>query len=47
MRGVKNQASNSKPATIFRLEREFIGYIGEFNLSYEQLVNSEEKITDL
>ena len=34
-------------SSIFRLEMEFIGYIGEFNLSYEQLVNSEEKVTDL
>ena len=34
-------------SSISRLEMEFIGYIGEFNLSYEQLVNSEEKVTDL
>jgi len=39
--------SKSSKMEYERLEREFIGYIGEFNLSYEQLVNSEEKITDL
>ena len=44
MRGSKQTTSTS---SCYRLEMEFIGYIGEFNLSYEQLVNSDEKVTDL